>query len=271
MMFRIRVESGGKRITLEIESKRYGFKTKIVWFSEAPFDINGYDGVIFHACTKNVDLEGFSKNEFTTLTIDLTQDLDKIWRNMSKSSCRSAIKRAEREGIEILVNQEYKAFLEINKKFRIAKNLPAFDVDVDFMRKYGTLFISIIDKTLLGGQLYLNDDNNIRWLLGASKRLEVTDNIQSLIGAANRLMIWEAIQYSKNNGINRFDMGGYYTGKEADPQKERINIFKKSFGGNIATQYIYEKDYSIVYTLAKKAIKSIKLMRGKPKMSPTRL
>ena len=44
---------------LEIESNRYGFKTKTIWFSDAPFEVNGYDGVVFRACTDNVDLEGF--------------------------------------------------------------------------------------------------------------------------------------------------------------------------------------------------------------------
>lgn len=245
---------------LEIESERYGFKTKTIWFSEGPFDVRGYDGVVFHACVKNVDIAGFSKREFTTLTIDLTQDLDIIWRNMSKS-CRSAIKRAEKEGIDILINQGYEKFSDINKSFRMAKGLPAYDVDIDFMKKYGTLFISIIDDTILGGQFYLNDDNNMRWLLGASKRLEVREDMQSLIGAANRLKIWEAIRYAKNAGIGKFDMGGYYTGKKADPQKEGINIFKKSFGGDIATHYIYEKDYSMAYTLAKRCYKEYKAIR----------
>ncbi len=113
----------------------------------------------------------------------------------------------------------------------------------------------MLEGTILGGQLYLNDNNHMRLLLGASERFEVTDNMQSLIGAANRLKIWEAMQYAKDVGINEFDMGGYYTGKKADPQKEGINVFKKSFGGDIVTYYIYEKDYSIAYTLAKKGYK----------------
>lgn len=254
---------------LEIESKRYHFKTKTIWFSEGPFDVSGYDGIIFHACIKNIDVKGFSKQEFTTSIINLTQDIDTIWRNMSKSSCRSSIKRAEREGIDILVNQEYEAFFNINEKFRMEKGLPAYNVDIDFMKNYGTLFISMIKGTILGGQFYLNDDKHMRWLLGASKRLEATDNMQSLIGAANRLKIWEAIQYAKNAGISEFDMGGYYTGKEIDPQKEGINIFKKSFGGDIVTHYIYEKDYSIAYTLAKKGYKKYKAIRRSQENSLT--
>jgi len=243
---------------LEIESNRYGFKTKTIWFSDAPFEVNGYDGVVFRACTDNVDLEGFFKREFTTSVIDLTQDLDVIWGKMSKSSCRSAIKRAEREGVEILVNQEYETFINLNRNFRTDKGLPPFDVDVDFMKNYGTLFVSMINGTIFGGQFYLNDDSHMRWLLGASKRLESTDNIKSLIGAANRLMIWEAIQYAKTAEIGTFDMGGYYTGKIPDPQKEGINHFKKSFGGEIVSHYTYEKDYSIIYALAKKATNYLK-------------
>ncbi|HQE50229.1 MAG TPA: hypothetical protein PKI14_15215 [Fervidobacterium sp.] len=240
---------------LEIESRRYGFKTKTIWFSEAPFDVTGYDKIAFRACTKDVNIKGFSKQEVTTLIIDLTQDLDAIWRKMSKSSCRSAINKAKREGVQILINQEYEAFIDINEKFREAKELPAYNIDIDFMKNHGILFVSMFDGTILGGQFYLNDDKNMRWLLGASKRLEVADNMKSLVGAANRLMIWEAIQYAKNAGFSEFDMGGYYTGKKADPQKEGINIFKKSFGGDIVTRYRYEKDYSTIYTLAEKSYK----------------
>lgn len=238
---------------LEIDSKRYGFRTKTIWFNEAPFDVNDCDGVVFRACTKDVDAKGFSKQEFTTIIIDLTQDLETIWRKMSKSSCRSTINKAKRDRISILINQEYDAFVDINKKFRMAKGLPAYNLDIDFMKNYGTLFVSIIDGTILGGQFYLNDDSNMRWLLGASKRLEVTENMQPLVGAANRSMIWEAIQYSKNAGIKMFDMGGYYTAQKPDPEMEGINFFKKSFGGDIVTHYIYKKDYSLTYTLAKKA------------------
>ena len=63
---------------LEIDNSRFIFKFKDIWFCEIPFDIIGYDRVIFHECTKDVNIKGFSKEEFTTLVIDLTQDLDTI-------------------------------------------------------------------------------------------------------------------------------------------------------------------------------------------------
>jgi lipid II:glycine glycyltransferase (peptidoglycan interpeptide bridge formation enzyme) len=237
---------------LEIERRRYIFKTKEIWFSDYPFDVKGNDSVTFRACKNKVNMKGFTREEFTTLVIDLTHDLDVIWKNMSKSSCRYAITRAIRDRVEIKLNQNYEEFRELNQSFRESKGLPSGSERLEFMKKYGVLFVTEFDGEILGGQLYLEDENNIRWLIGASKRLEVDRDQATLIGNANRLVIWQAIQYAKEKGIKEFDMGGYYTGEIKDEQKERINIFKKSFGGELTTHYIYQKDYFKIYKLAKK-------------------
>ena len=192
---------------LEIEGKIHIFKTKEIWFSDYPFDIKGYDSVTFRACKNKVDLNGFTREEFTTLVIDLTQDLDVIWKNMNKSSCRYAINRAKKDGIKIKLNQNYEEFCEINRSFRENKGLPVGSEKNEFMNKYGTLFVAEFDGEILCGQFYLEDENNIRWLIGASKRLEVGKEKATLIGNANRLVIWQAIQYAKEKGINEFDMG----------------------------------------------------------------
>jgi hypothetical protein len=39
--------------------------------------------------------------------------------------------------------------------------------------------------------------------------------------------------------MNFFEIGGYYTGEKSDPQKERINQFQKSFGGELITHDMY--------------------------------
>lgn len=233
---------------LQIERKIYIFRTKEIWFSDYPFDVEGYDGVTFLACKNKVDREGFTREEFTTLVIDLTQDLDVIWENMSKSSCRYAINRAIRDGVKVELSKNYEEFYEINRSFRKAKGLPQSSITVEFMEKYGTLLVAESDGEILGGQLYLEDENNMRWLLGASKRLEVDKEKATLIGNANRLMIWEAIKYAKEKGIKEFDLGGYTGGDN----KDTIDIFKQSFGGKLTTHYIYRKEYSKIYKFAKK-------------------
>ena len=191
-------------------------------------------------------MPGFSFKKITTLVIDLNQDLDLIWQNMDKSSCRYAINRAKRDGAIIRINENYENFLLINNSFRRTKKLSGESLGLEFIKKNGVLFTAEISGEAVGGNFFVLDDDNIRWVSGASKRLE--DNAKvTLIGNANRLIIWEAIKYAKEKGIKEFDFGGYYTGEEKNESLGKINIFKKSFGGKLAVRYTYRKDYSKIY------------------------
>lgn len=243
-------------MALEIEKRNGFFKTKEIWFADYPFDISEIARVVFQDCKNKVDIPGFYCGEFTTLVIDLTQDLDTIWKNMEYKSCRYCVNRAIREGIKIRLNKDYQEFYEINRLFRKERKLPGF-TDLAFMKKYGTLFIAELNGGIIGGQLYLEDKDNIRWLIGASKRLEVDKKKATLIGCGNRLIVWEAIKYAKEKGLKEFDFGGYYTGEE-DKEKEKINIFKKSFGGKLTLHYIYQKNYSNICKLALWACNKLK-------------
>lgn len=232
---------------LEIERKLYRFKIKDIWWANEPYNIKDYDGVTFHACKNKTVVEGFRCLEFTTLVIDLSQDLDVIWKNMSQSSCRRFINRAIREKIKIKLNQNYEEFYLINKLFRKNKNLNSSFINIEFMKKYGTLFVAEYNGEILGGIFYLEDKDNIRGWYGATKRLEADKEIQKIAGDANRLIHWEAIKYAKVKGKKEYDFGGFYTGKIKEEQKENINNFKKSFGGKLTTHYIYKKDSSKIY------------------------
>lgn len=237
-------------MTLEIKKQRYIFKSKEIWFSDYPYDVDGCHGVTFCGCRNKVDREGFEREDGTTLVIDLTQDLDAIWGNMSKKSCRYEIKRAVREGICIELNHDYSQFYELNRAFRRKKGLSIGSEKLSTMRRYGTLFTAKLEGEIVAGQLYLEDNDHIRWLYGASKRLEVARQKATLIGCANRLIIWEAIKYAKEKGVKEFDMGGIYTGEDRNDPRYTIKFFKQSFGGEIFKDYFYTKYYSEVYQLA---------------------
>ena len=188
------------------------------------------------------------------MVIDLTQDLDTIWHNMSRTSCRQPIKEAEKLGVKINLNQNYEEFFEINRQFRQKKGLEKYSESVEFMKKYGALFTTEFDGEILLGHFYLEDKNNIRALFSGSKRFNVDKEKANFIANANKFSIWNTIKYAKDKGIKEYDMGGYYTGEKKDIQKENINIFKKSFGGKLVTHYVYEKDYSKLFAIAKKIL-----------------
>lgn len=235
---------------LELKRKIYNFNIKDIWWADEPYDVDNCASVTFHASKSRGDIKGFSREEFTTLVIDLTQELDQIWNNMNKYNRRD-INKAKKSGFEIKINENYDEFYKINNQFTEDKGIDSYLINVEFMKKYGTLFTAEFNGETVGGHFYLADKDNIRCLIGSTKRLSVSKEEARLLADANRLLLWEAIVYAKNEGIKRFDLGGYYTGKKSDPQKESINTFKKSFGGQLFEYDIYQKNYSTAYRYLK--------------------
>jgi lipid II:glycine glycyltransferase (peptidoglycan interpeptide bridge formation enzyme) len=251
-------------MSLIIEKKILGcFRTKNIWFSPSPYEVKGVSSVTFQACDNKVEAFGFVRKEFPTLIIDLSQDTNTIWRKMKKSSCQYAINQAIKKGVEVKVNQDYEEFYQIYFNFIKKKKLHLEFKTPDEIKNYGTLFVAKVKEEVIAGNLYLEDKENIRWLIGASKRLETIEKEKKiLIGNANRLLIWEAIKYAKNKGIKKFDLGGYYTGGDKNDPRYTINKFKESFGGKITIRYIYQKNYSFLYSLLYKLYEIKNWLKG---------
>ena len=230
---------------LETELNVFPFKYKEIWFSDRLYDVSGYDSVIFRDCDRQMEWPGFRKSDLTTLLIDPCRGEKELWKDMSDSNCRKPINRAIKGGVTVAVNQHYEEFYEINRAFRKEKGLPRWDLSVEYMKNKGTLFVTEYEGDILSGLFCLGDENTLLQLITASKRLEIPEESKNFIGNANKLMVWESIMYAKRSGMKVYDWGGYYTGKAHDAQKEKINIYKKSFGGDVATRYMYRKNYSL--------------------------
>jgi hypothetical protein len=235
---------------LEYESKTLLYDIKTFLFSDYPFDVEYCNYVRFISCKNNVDIKGFSKSSSTALIIDLTEDLDQIWKNMSKSSCRYAINKAKRDGAIVHVNNNHEDFLKIVTNFRVEKKYSRFALSSEFIKSKCTLFVAMYEGEVLSGQLYLEGMDEIFLFIGASKRLEVKKEKATLIGNANKLLVWEAIKYYKDKGKKEFYLGAHWF---EDP----MNLFLKSFGGKLVMRYNYEKCYSKKIMLALYAYRTI--------------
>jgi hypothetical protein len=229
------------------------FKIKTIYFSEYIFNVEECNVINFHSCKSKADFPGFNCVERLTSVIDLNQDLDTIWNKLDRKSTRYAIGRAQRDGIEFKINQNYEKFYHINKSFMQQKGTAPlfwiFDEKLDTIKMYGTLFTAEHEGEILGGHLYLEDEANIMLWISASRRLEEDREKATLIGNANRMLHWEAIKYAKEKGIREFDWGGLWSSDEAnkDKVKKSINSFKLSFGGEIVPRYSYQQIYSPLY------------------------
>lgn len=247
---------------LVIEKQRLWFRSTEVWFSDYPFDISCCYFLTFRACKHKITLPGFRCEEFTTLVIDLNQSVEDIWRSLN-DTCRNGISQARRSAVKMKINENYEEIWRMNEAFRVQKGVNVTRISVDYMKKYGTLFVAELDNEIVAGRFYLDDAHNFRTLISVSNRLSVDKNRARMIGNINRWLTWESLVYAKEMGIKEFDLGGFYTGNVPDPQKEAINQFKKSFGGVLVTHYQYQKEYMIFYTMLKKIYWFLKRFLGR--------
>jgi lipid II:glycine glycyltransferase (peptidoglycan interpeptide bridge formation enzyme) len=232
------------------ESARGIFRSRIVWFADEPVDMEGFACLTFRQCAKKVEKPGFIRSEFTTLTLDLTKDLEVLWEGFNAKSCRYKINRAIREGVIIERSNDLELFRAMNINFAQKKGIDNGDFDVEKIGPVSQLFLASYKEQVLGGQLYLADKNKMRLLFGASKRFGQDKELERSIGFSNRLLVWEAIKWGKEAGLKEYDFGGYYTGSKPDTEKENINNFKKSFSGELVTHYNYYKEYSRLFSLS---------------------
>jgi lipid II:glycine glycyltransferase (peptidoglycan interpeptide bridge formation enzyme) len=234
---------------IAIERKKFVFKTKEIWFADHAYDVEGVATVAFPLCKNAEQVPGFICIKRVNSCIDLMQDVATLWSKMDRKSCRYAIRRAEREGVYIKINENYDEFYELYRSFLRSKNLMGALEDLATIRKYGTLFTAEHNEELLGGHVYLEDDNAMSYWIAANQRFDSTyAQKKTLIGNASHLIQWEAIKYAKRRGLAEFDMGGLIAGDYG----RSINAFKKKFGGKTETRYDYYKDYLLIFLLIRK-------------------
>lgn len=238
-----------------LDRKLMLFSVKEIYFADKPFDVNGCDRLIFHACKGKFDVPGFTCTPCFTLVTNLTEDLDVQWLKL-KRNCRQKINRAQRDNTKVSINKHYEEFYHIFRLFQSQKKgygLPSgiglFSLET--LKRHGTLFTSEIQGEIIAGHLFLQGETTITSFLSASKRLETEEEPSHLIGNANRLMYWEALKYAKETGLLEFDWGGIFPDEmaEADVSKCNINQFKREFGGERVQLYDYEKIYSRIYRI----------------------
>ena len=228
---------------LAVDKKVLHFKIREMYFCEAPFEVPDCDRVTFVRCPQKVDLEGFTRTERHTSIIDLTQDLDKLWSNMSRGNCRKPIKRAERAGVTVQINEGYAEFYEMYLGVKKEKGVSGVALSTDEIQRLSTLFVAVQEGEVISGHGYVEDEANINsWVIG-SKRFDDEPERITMVGNASKLIVWEVIKYAKEKGIQHLDMGEIWSEEDAanDPVKKNINFFKKSFGGETVKCYTYEK------------------------------
>jgi serine/alanine adding enzyme len=171
----------------------------------------------------------FNRIEHLNYTIDLNNDIDKIWNNVY-SKRKNEIRKGIKEGIkvrEIDYKDELKAAYDIvNKIYKKAKlPLPEYAyfqnaLEIQSNQSIFHILGGFYDSKLIGVMFLLCFEGRVyNWYAAA-----IPDYYKKY---PNDVITWEAIKWASENGYKVFDFGG-----AGNPAKEYgVRDFKKKYGG----------------------------------------
>jgi hypothetical protein len=230
-----------------ITERKFGiFNFVNIYFADKHFFIpfKDYGVVTYHSYKDWGNIKGYEKIKCLTTIINLNQDYNVIWKRISRQHKRH-IRRAENNGIDVRISNNYAEYYQMYKQFVKQKNfIDPFGLTIissEFMQKYGILFIAKNQGEIIGGNLYFHDKDTALLVNIAYKNFENTIEKKKSIDA-NCYLHWKAMQYFKKLNIINYDLG--------DVSSDDINIshkldggeyFKRCFGGEVVCLYRYIK------------------------------
>ena len=231
---------------------RHLVRYRLVFFpTRAVIDeLTGHLGLTWMARLLAADVEGSKgrrvmRHDITaTSCVDLTQDLETIFRTM-QASTRNKINKAERQSGRIVVERNgprgKAEFLELYADLASTKNGRITHVNGAVLDRYSQcsdIFLIYLDGRALCGHVNLRDSNigRTRLLYTATRRFG--DHETARLGAIlNCYLHWKEIGAYKEEGFCTYDLGGI--SRKENPQCDGIDRFKLAFGGEIVEEHNY--------------------------------
>lgn len=226
-------------LSVKIKFMRF-LNREIIWYGSKPAYWNCLTTLYKQSCYDK-SVFGYKKELFFTKTINLTESIDLIQSTFDKNT-NYEIRRAIKDGVTTLIEQDIESFIFFYNKFSETKNLPK--LNYNNLKNYKS-------NLLITKAVYNNDDvvmhsyvldkhlKRARLLHSSSLfRNEDSTNIKATIGRANRLLHLMDMKYLKDLGFTEYDLGGYATDMENETMVN-INKFKDSFGGQLKKENDY--------------------------------
>lgn len=176
---------------------------------------------------------------------DLTQSVESLLTTM-KSNTRNEIRRAEKEGCEFQVVENFAELIPFYNEFCKSKGFPDY-VSESRLRKFQKVLVTkaVCNGVTLAMHVTQLDPQGDVSLLILSGSMRLGENVdRKLIGWGNRFLHFKDLEYLKAHGYKVYDWSGICM----DPDDPRYSIgqFKLSFGGEIVDSWSLK---SPIYTL----------------------
>lgn len=236
---------------------KYLRKTHVVFLFISPMT-RSHDAILL----KEI---GFVNDKSATFNIDLSKDVNEIFKSFSKGN-KSAIHSAQKKEVHIEFSEGESAKRYVSVFCTLQDKLFEYKKDtysrLSYKSEYflNSIFSSTYAKSFLALAYYydrpaaaailISYKSVIYYYLGASDSLLTKDS------NASNLLHYEIIKKAKTLGFVNYDLGGIPFSSDPSVQTYGVYKFKKSFGGerleyDIGSFIIRKKRYKIILRLQK--------------------
>lgn len=224
---------GGPIVSCNDESFRFNFESAFKNFCKENCIVAEF--IRFNPLLNNQNI--FKENvevikNRTTVYIDLNKSIDDIWSNEISSKNRNMIRKAEKSGLTIELEENIDTFKKIYETTMNKVNANDYyyfnDEYYEALKELNNVYISIkLDGIIIASAIFMNYKDFFHYHLAGSLK-------EYLKYSPNNLLLWAAIQYAKNNGFKIMHLGGGLT----DDHDDNLFKFKKSFSKSKYDFYI---------------------------------
>jgi len=181
-----------------------------------------------------------------TVIVNLMGKEEEILANLHKDA-RWGINKAKREGLTVRESENWESFYPIYKQTMAEAGVSPIPLEV-LKNNTKKLFICEKDnKIIAGAGIWFADIYNKE-----IPRLYFNASLKEYQSSQpNNLLYWECIIWTKKQGYNEFDLGGYQI--KARGHLTGVNKFKEKWGKIV----YFKKDYPIHKALGRKLVRNV--------------
>jgi lipid II:glycine glycyltransferase (peptidoglycan interpeptide bridge formation enzyme) len=192
--------------------------------------------------------KGF-KDYQTTIEIDLKKDLETLWNNLDKDA-RWGVKKAEKEYLIFEESEDWDTFYEMYKN-TLERGKVETKEKGELQKLAAKLFVIKKEEKIIAGAAIKIQDRIVKLYLNASEK-------EFLKFQPNNCLYWNILKWSKENGFEIFDLGGYQENARKGDKLYEINRFKQRWGGEIKRINIYSKNF--LWIIGRKLIRNSRIL-----------
>jgi len=229
------------RPILYIDRRKHGLRVRDVFFAHQEEGVprTGADLIYFMQSSSL----GPGATQFHTSLIDLRQDSEGLFAEMSKGFRYEIRRAAEKDNLKVEVQTSptpkvLAEFIVFYNIFAKSKGIATANQEkLSRLRDLGALQLAWVgahDGPWMAVHAYIVDGLRARLYYSASTSAGMEASAQrQLIGRANKLLHWQCLLAFKCQGLCHYDMGGISLGQAL----KAIDDFKQQFGGKLITEY----------------------------------